>query len=802
MTDTPIRRKLMSMILLTSGAVLLLSVSTFLIYDYITFSEVTKRHLATLGGVIATNSTAALAFDNPDDAEAILAAVKAEPHVVAAALYDAKGALFAVYPKNLGAASLPRTNDRLGFVLEQSHIVGRVAVVEGGRRLGTLLLKSDLGALYERLRLYAALAATIIAVTGVLAYFISRSLQQQISGPILALAHTAEAISDRRDYSVRAPATRGHEFIRLTDAFNHMLTQIQAQHGSLQAHLSRLNLLHHITRAIGERQDLESISQVVLQSLEENLPIDFGAVCLYDAVAESITVVKLGGASQALGAQLGVAEQVRIPLDQNGLAVGVSGQLVYEPDVRLVSFPFPQRLASGGLRSLVIAPLSVENRVFGLLIAARRAPEAFTSADCEFLKQLCEHVALATQQAQLYGALQQAYDDLRQSQHTVMQQERLRALGQMASGIAHDINNAISPVALYTESLLEREPGLSDRARGYLVTIQRAIDDVASTVARMREFYRPREPQLLLARVSINTLVEQVVELTQPRWSALPQQRGASIELRKELDPRAPEIMGADSEIRDALTNLIFNAVDAMPEGGTIVVRTRVTELTPLVEDEDSSQEVSIEVSDSGVGMDEETRRRCLEPFFTTKGERGTGLGLAMVYGMVQRHSAGLEIDSAPGKGTTMRLIFPSYVPESDSTVHVPVLKVMDRRLRILLVDDDPMLIKSLQDTLEADGHLITATHGGQQGIDAFRAAHASGNPFAVVVTDLGMPHVDGRKVAASIKAISSSTPVVMLTGWGQRLVAENDIPQHVNRVLNKPPKLRELRAALAELTA
>src|SRR5262249_10922378 len=162
--------------------------------------------------------------------------------------------------------------------------------------------------------------------------------------------------------------------------------------------------------------------------------------------------------------------------------------------------------------------------VFGVLVAARRPANAFSSGDCEFLRQLSEHVALAANQAQLTGALQRAYDDLRQSQHTLMQQERLRALGQMASGIAHDINNAISPIALYTEVLLERERGLSDRARDQLVTIQRAIEDVAETLARMREFYRPREPDLNLKRVRLNRIIEQVLELTRARWSDLPLQ--------------------------------------------------------------------------------------------------------------------------------------------------------------------------------------------------------------------------------------------------------------------------------------
>jgi CheY-like chemotaxis protein len=383
-----------------------------------------------------------------------------------------------------------------------------------------------------------------------------------------------------------------------------------------------------------------------------------------------------------------------------------------------------------------------------------------------------------------------------------MQQERLRALGQMASGIAHDINNAISPVALYTESLLEREPNLSERARDYLTTIQRAIEDVAGTVAGMREFYRQREPQLVLAPIDLNLMVQQVIDLTRARWSDLPQQRGIMIKLQTELMPDLPNVMGAQGEIRDSLTNLVFNAVDAMPEGGTLTLRSRVVSSRQTQNEHEPAKYVRLEVCDTGVGMDEETRRRCLEPFYTTKGERGTGLGLAMVYGMVERHSAEIEIESEPGKGTAVCLIFPVSAPIVDSSSHTAAPQTPTQRLRLLLVDDDPLLIKSLRDILESDGHSITVADGGQAGIDAFAAAQGNGEAFAAVITDLGMPYVDGRKVAAAVKAASPSTPVIMLTGWGQRLIAEHEIPPHVDRVLSKPPKLQELRATLAELTA
>jgi PAS domain S-box-containing protein len=558
----------------------------------------------------------------------------------------------------------------------------------------------------------------------------------------------------------------------------------------LAMQLARLDLLNRITRAMGQRQDLHSILQVCLRSLEENLPIDFGCVCLYDPLAEKLTITCVGVHSGALALELGMPENAQIAIDRNGLARCVAGSLVYEPDLEHVPFPFPQRLARAGLRSLVAAPLLVESRVFGVLVAARRARLAFVSGECEFLRQLSEHVALAAHQAELHAELQRAYDDLRQTQLAVMQQESLRALGQMASGIAHDINNALSPVALYTDLLLENEPGLSESARGQLRIIQRAIGDVEQTLARMREFYRPREPRLALAPVQLNDLVQQVIDLTRARWSDIPQQEGIVVRPEMALAPVLPTIMGVEAEIREALTNLIFNATDAMPGGGTLSVRTGIAA---------DAAEAYVEVSDTGVGMDEDTRRRCMEPFFTTKGARGTGMGLAMVYGVVQRHGAEIGIESAPGAGTTVRLTFPSRSAAVTDSVESEEPTRVPTRLRILVVDDDPLLLKSLREILEADGHMVTAANGGREGVEMFTTAYQRREAFPVVITDLGMPYVDGRSVARAVKALSAGTKVILLTGWGQRLVSEGDVPAHVDQVLGKPPKLRLLREALAQ---
>jgi signal transduction histidine kinase/CheY-like chemotaxis protein len=736
----------------------------------------------------------------------VLAALKTEPHVTLAALYDQRGNLFSRYPAQATLRLFPPAPQPDGFRFGAQFLEGFQPVRETAeQRLGTLYVRSDMSGMYERLALYAAISVGLIVVSSAMAYVLSRRLQRQISQPIMGLAETARAISERGDYSVRAPVQEQAEFCVLTSGFNRMLVQIAAQDAALRenqsrlhAQLGRLDLLQRTTRAIGDRQDLDSIFQVILRNLEDNLPIDFGCVCLYDAPAAKLTVATVGAKSGPLASELGLLPKTALPADLNGLQRCMDGELCYEADISNSPPGLAQRLAGGGLRSLVVAPLQVESTVFGVLVAARRVSSSFSSAECEFLRQLSEHAALAAHQVNLYTALQRAYEELRQSQQTILQQERLRALGQMASGIAHDINNAISPVVLYTESLLEREPGLSKRARDYLSTIQRAIADVAQTVARMREFYRRDQPSDLLP-VDLNQLIEQVLILTRARWSDIPQERGIVIKARHEPEAELPKVLGVESDIRDALTNLVFNAVDVMPNGGTLVLRTRSTEVD-LGDGHGRRAAVQLEISDSGLGMDEDTRRRCLEPFFTTKGERGTGMGLAMVYGMVRRHDAAIEIDSTLGAGTTVRLTF-ARATTSAPRVDLDSAPLRVTPLRLLVIDDDPLLAESLLRILESDGHAVTLADGGAAGIEAFTAAHGAGQAFDVVMTDLGMPYVDGRAVAAAVKQLAPRTPVLLLTGWGQRLRTEHSVPPHVDLMLGKPPKLQELRCALVELT-
>jgi signal transduction histidine kinase len=247
--------------------------------------------------------------------------------------------------------------------------------------------------------------------------------------------------------------------------------------------------------------------------------------------------------------------------------------------------------------------------------------------------------------------LQRELQEIELTREQEVRRERMRALGEMASGIVHDFTNALSAVVGFTSSLLLRPDDLDDKAkvRHYLEMIYTAGEGAAQLVRRLREFYRPRGEGEEFLFVNLNDVVSTAVALTEPRWKAQVQAQGGTIDMRTRLG-QIRSVDGNPIALRDVLTNLIFNAVDAMPKGGTLTIETGL---------DDTRSFVTLRVSDTGVGMTEEVRRRCLEPFFTTKGDRGTGLGLAMAYGVIHRHGGSIEFESPPRMGSTFLIRLP-----------------------------------------------------------------------------------------------------------------------------------------------
>jgi signal transduction histidine kinase/FixJ family two-component response regulator len=406
-------------------------------------------------------------------------------------------------------------------------------------------------------------------------------------------------------------------------------------------------------------------------------------------------------------------------------------------------------------------------------------------------------------QVRLADGLQQAYEELRRTQQVVVQQERLRALGQMASGIAHDINNALSPITAYSELLLGKRQIPLETQREYLKSINSSGVDIARIVARMREFYRRRDASETLTKVNINKIIEEVIGLTRPRWRDVCQREGISIHIKPELEADMPPLTSDPTEVREALINLIFNSLDAMPYGGNIHLITRSVLRPPSKGAAEGERALQIEVRDDGLGMDEKTRRRCLEPFYSTKIQRGgSGLGLAMVYGMMQRHEGTIDVESAPGKGTSIRLTFPFRKMTSREATGSTAQNSVERPLNILCIDDEQHVLQLLADCLTPYGHAITTAPSGERGLELFRAAKSRNRPYEAVITDLGMPGLDGRQVAKAIKAESADTPIIMLTGWGATMKQENEKAAEVDVLIEKPPNIQQLQETLLQVTA
>jgi CheY-like chemotaxis protein len=352
----------------------------------------------------------------------------------------------------------------------------------------------------------------------------------------------------------------------------------------------------------------------------------------------------------------------------------------------------------------------------------------------------------------------------------------------MSAGIAHDLNNTLAAILGQAELLKLRITDPDVQAG--LTTLETAAADGAQVVRRLQDFARQRgaAPQ---ASVDLSQVIQQALELSRPRWKDEAHRRSAPIEVVTRLE-ECPPIQGHASELREALMNLIFNAVDAMPTGGVLTLTTRVAK----------AGWVELQVADTGIGMIEEVRRRIFEPFFTTKGLHGTGLGLSVVYGIVERHGGQIAVESTLGKGTTFLLRLPTA--ETGPTKSGPPMGNAHPSPRtLLLIDDETAVRKAVGDLLRAAGHTVFEAEGGPSGLRLFQA-HA----IHCVLTDLGMPEMTGWEVARTVKASRPDIPVILLTGWGEHQQTEPRDPHLVDCILSKPTRLNDLLAAIQSVTA
>jgi CheY-like chemotaxis protein len=397
------------------------------------------------------------------------------------------------------------------------------------------------------------------------------------------------------------------------------------------------------------------------------------------------------------------------------------------------------------------------------------------------------HIAYAVDNARLLqeaqlsaNRLRRAMEDLRTTQTRIVEGETLRAVGQMASGMAHHVNNLLAVISGRVQLLLGRVQ--QPEVRRPLEIVQQATFDAADVVRRVLGF-TALQPVASGASVDLNDVVREVVELARPRWRDEAQIRSVALDVALDLGA-LPRVIGDAPALREVVMNLLFNAIDAMQQSGTIRIATWPAD-----------EWVHCSVADTGVGMTDEVRKHAIEPFFTTKGPRGTGLGLSVSHSVVQRHGGQLSLRANEGGGTVVTLRLPQAAAAEPAR---PEPTPAGAPLRILLVDDEPTVREALADTLVEDGHAVVQAPSGPEAL----ARLGEGAAVDLVLTDLGMPEMTGWDVARAVRQRWPGLPVGLVTGWAVALEMSEEERRGVDFVLAKPYTVETLRSALATVRA
>ena len=349
----------------------------------------------------------------------------------------------------------------------------------------------------------------------------------------------------------------------------------------------------------------------------------------------------------------------------------------------------------------------------------------------------------------------------------IIQSEKLAALGTMAGGVSHDFNNLLMAILGHIQLIL---PEIEDEEiRRRLQSIEKAVYDGSNTVRRLQRFTeRERDPKAAIPVVDIEEAVKDVVELTRPRWKNLMERAGRTIDIRREIQQNSLAAINA-SDLREVLTNLLLNAIDAMPQGGVVTFHSYLR-----------GEQLFIEVSDTGVGMSKEVSERIFDPFFTTKGIGNSGLGLSVSWSLISRYGGDVQVKSKPGKGTTFVIRLTRAEPVRGQLVQ----KAEDGAgsFRLMLVEDDPEILNLLRDMLRLKGHRVVALSDGEKALEMLDSSN-----FDLVLTDLGMPIISGWEIARRAKAKNPLVPVVMITGWGAQYEDTDLAARGVDLMLSKP---------------
>ncbi len=528
-----------------------------------------------------------------------------------------------------------------------------------------------------------------------------------------------------------------------------------------------LSTLYNISQTLNQSLKMEKILDQTLEKVGETFGVEICSVGTTDEDKKKIeTVISKGH-----------PEFVKNRAVQRTFCEELSAIMVENPEPLFIENLLEDARFSKSVVDLKIngsclcVPLMTREEMLGVLEVISLKFHKFTPQDSELLSSIGNHIAIAIKNINLYEDLKKAYVELQQTQDQLIRTEKFRALGELSAGVAHDFNNVLGIILGRAQYLMDLTR--DDEILEGLEAIEQASRDAASTVERIQNYSSLRTYEEYPI-VNVNNIVREVVNITKTRWKQDMELKGIDVKLNINLTEVGP-ISADTNELREALTNIILNALDAMPKGGELDITTGSSDF-----------QTYIKIRDTGVGMDEEAKGKIFDPFFTTKGGEGTGLGMSVVYGIIKRHNGKIEVESAVGEGTTVTLMFPINLRAKP--VEEPVSVESYKKAKILIIDDNLELSKTISNILVREHHKVAYATDGKEGLENFKK-----NKYDIVFTDIGMPGMSGWEISKLIKKMCPDTDVVFITGWGTQVDKKKMKAAGSDLILSKPFDKRKI---------
>ncbi|CUU06726.1 PAS domain S-box-containing protein [Candidatus Kryptobacter tengchongensis] len=564
----------------------------------------------------------------------------------------------------------------------------------------------------------------------------------------------------------------------------HDITDKKLTEEKLQKSLTEFKILHSFSSELSSAMTIDEIAKTIYDHITQLIPVDGFFIDIYDEMTE-----QLKGLAHVYSIH-GRKVMISYPNYRfNVRSHRIWESLIYEKKITYVKYsgkdiPPPFNLFIEEAQEegyLLSAPMLSRGKIFGIMTAQIK-----WKGEIEEYIPIFEHIAnqsaVAIERVRYFTELQesekslrQAYEELKKAHQQLILTEKMRTLGQLAGGIAHNLSNLLSAIlgrAQLLKTKITDEALLRD-----LEFIEKAGQDAGKIISRLREFSKPRT-HVTLVPLDVANIIEDALEITKSKWKDEAELKGIKYEISKDFPEDRLMAITNSSELREALVNIIINAIEAMPAGGKLTIGIYNV----------NSEKVAIYISDTGVGMDAETMARIFEPFFTTKGEYGTGLGLSIAYEIIRSHNGEIFVESELGKGSKFTIVLPASKQKVSEIVQKSELKENAFKLSVLIVDDDESVLYLLKDVFSNLGYRIFPAENGKKALEYIDA-----EKFDLVITDLALPDVNGWEISKATKQKNDKIPVIILTGWGIDVPEEEAKRRGADYIITKPFDLDEL---------